>query len=152
MQFSAICRKLRLVGTSPTSNVFRIALSDLMKLTEVELDLPAYVGHPITVIINIMYVDEYTGPYRDPNGTLDASKTPATNVTFPIHGFGISGLFNEPALVPFIIWNFPFATSIDMSHDGFRGSILAPEAGTSSLLLSRQCPMSFILFSCAYML
>jgi choice-of-anchor A domain-containing protein len=126
--FVYVCSALHLVGTSNTSNVFRIAASDLLYITDIILDVPAASGNEsVTVIINVMYTHDYTGPYSDPNATLDATKPLAVSVNMV--GFGLSGMFNDVRAVPHIIWNFPFATSLNMSYVGFRGSILAPNAG-----------------------
>ena len=34
-------------------------------------------------------------------------------------------------VLPYIVWNFPNATSMYMANVGFRGSILAPNACTN---------------------
>ena len=36
-------------------------------------------------------------------------------------------------VLPYIVWNFPNATSMYMANVGFRGSILAPNACTNEL-------------------
>ncbi len=121
-------RAMYLVGTSRSSNVFRVAANDLLLITEMILDVPMPAANEsVTVIINVMYEEEYTGPYADPNATVEADKVRAESVNMV--AFGVGGMFNNPAIKPFIIWNFPFATSLNMSFVGFRGSILAPLAG-----------------------
>lgn len=126
------CSALYLVGTSRRSNVFRVAANDLLYITDIILDIPAATANEtVTVIINVMYEEDYTGPYADPSGTLDVDKVPAVSVNMV--AFGLGGMFNDPTVVPHIIWNFPFATSLNMSYVGFRGSILAPNAGMSAL-------------------
>ena len=123
-----VCRALRLVGTLPRVNVFRVSASDLLFVTDMILDLPNYTpGDDMTVIVNVMFDDDYTGPYQDPSGRPDSNRTLATSINMV--GLGVSGLFNDDALVRRIIWNFPHATYINMSYIGFRGSLLAPDAG-----------------------
>lgn len=61
--------ELHLVGTSNTSNVFRVRALDLLAADEIRLTLPKYTGKPITVIINVLYENDYTGAYAtDPSG------------------------------------------------------------------------------------
>lgn len=116
------------MGTSSTSaNVFRISSKDLLYITEIILELPSYDSSvPPTVIINVMYEDDYTGPYSDPNGVQDSERVEAQEVNMV--AFGLTGLFEDRAIVPHIIWNFPYTNHINMSYVGLRGSILAPDA------------------------
>ncbi len=97
---------LKLVGTLLDVNVFRVSARDFLVLTEIKLRLPAFEaavnaslhsGSPrpkTSVIINVMYDDDYTGYGVDPNGTIDASRTRAVTVT--LDGFGMTGLFEAP--------------------------------------------------------
>ena len=131
-------RAMYLVGTSRSSNVFRVAANDLLLITEMILDVPMPAANEsVTVIINVMYEEEYTGPYADPNATVEADKVRAESVNMV--AFGVGGMFNDPAIKPYIIWNFPFATSLNMSFVGFRGSILAPLAGVCVCVAVRCC-------------
>lgn len=125
--FSTLRSQLQLVGTlgAGQANVFRVSANDLIAMTDITLSLPAYSpGANVTVIINVMYDDEPTGAFAQPNVT---ARVPATAIR--LDHFGVAGLFNDPYVVSRIIWNFPYATAINMSFVGFRGSILAPNAG-----------------------
>jgi hypothetical protein len=97
---------LYIVGNLPDANVFRVAASDLVGISEIVLSLPGFMAAvnqsikagtqpPSTsVIINVLYDKEYTGHGTDPNGTLSSTRALATRVS--LRGFGMSGLFAEP--------------------------------------------------------
>jgi choice-of-anchor A domain-containing protein len=118
--------QLQLVGTLTGLNVFRLSASDLLTITDISLELPRLTSWT-TVVINVMFDDDYTGPFRDPSGILDGDRTKARDVHMV--AFGKAGLFENVSFVPRILWNFPYAVTMNVSYVGFRGSILAPDAG-----------------------
>jgi hypothetical protein len=77
-----------------------------LTVTEFILVLPGFqaavnaslaAGAPLpttSVIINVLFDQDYTGHGSDPNGTSDASRTLARNVS--LDGFGMTGLFEQP--------------------------------------------------------
>lgn len=134
---------LQLVGTRVDVNTFQISASDLLTATDIILKLPAFEAAvnaslqahrtlPTTsVIINVLYENDYTGYGPDPNKTVASARKPV--VSLFLNAFGMGGLFAEKASSPYyvlpnIVWNFPSAKSIVMARVGFRGSILAPNA------------------------
>jgi choice-of-anchor A domain-containing protein len=118
--------QLQLVGTLTGLNVFRVSASDLLTITDISLELPRLTSWT-TVVINVMFDDDYTGPYRDPSGTADEDRTKATDINMV--AFGKAGLFENTSFVSRVLWNFPYAATMNVSYVGFRGSILAPDAG-----------------------
>ena len=71
-------RLLKLVGTLPNINVFRVSVDDLSRASNIQLSLPNYVqGQRMTVIINVMFKEDYTGAFRDPSGNVDTNRTKA---------------------------------------------------------------------------
>ena len=162
-----------LVGTLVDVNVFHISAADLLAINEIVLKLPAFEaavnasvmgGQPpptTSVIINVMYDDDWTAHGTDPSGTTDSDRTRATSVKFDTMAF--NGLFASPVrspwcctasaidsacdqcvgacgvwfiqegspyyILPFVVWNFPYATDIYMANLGFTGTVLAPHAG-----------------------
>lgn len=120
------------MGTLPGLNVFHVSANDFYRATDMILDLKASNDSTTAVVINVLYDDDYTGPFTDPNGVLDADRTKAVDINMV--AFGLSGMFLNTSIVSKIIWNFPYATAINMSYVGFRGTILAPDAGETSFL------------------
>jgi hypothetical protein len=86
-------------------NTFQISASDLLTATDIILKLPAFEaavnaslqGHrtlPTTsVIINVLYENDYTGYGPDPNKTVASARKPA--VSLFLSAFGMGGLFAE---------------------------------------------------------
>lgn len=84
-----------------------------------------------TTIINILWQSAYTG-YGDGNGDPHVARK---NGTWPslatearLSSLGMTGHFNHPNASFSIIWNFPFATRVNVSFIEVRGSLLAPAA------------------------
>ena len=97
---------LNLVGNLPDVNTFSVSASDLVGISDIVLTLPGFMGAvnqsikagkapPATsVIINVVYDDDWTAFGSDPNNTLPSARAKATRIVFK--GFGMSGLFAEP--------------------------------------------------------
>ena len=97
---------LNLVGTLPDVNTFRVSAKDLARASTFVLKLPAFeaavnaslqAGDPLprtSVIINVLYDEDFTGYGADPSGTLDSSRPLAGTVA--LDGIALGGLFSAP--------------------------------------------------------
>ena len=95
---------LNFVGTLPDVNTFRVSAKDLDRATNLVLTLPGFMaavndsrrtGAPLpktSVVINVLYDEDFTAHGSDPNGTLDSTRPPARTVN--LDAFGVSGLFS----------------------------------------------------------
>ena len=99
-------RNLNFVGTLPDVNTFRVSAKDLDRATNFVLTLPGFMGavneslrtgKPLpktSVVINVLYDEDFTAHGSDPNGTLDSSRPIAKTVN--LDAFGVGGLFSVP--------------------------------------------------------
>lgn len=105
-QPGSFTRNLNFVGTLPDVNTFRVSAKDLDRATNFVLVLPAFVAAvneslrtgkalpKTSVIINVLYDEDFTAHGMDPTGIPDRTRPLAETVN--LDAFGVGGLFSVP--------------------------------------------------------